>query len=72
MDKAHSFMSLFIYSSMLSFTTLHRDGFTSMFQTTAFASALLCTWNILAQGWLFLGIHVLVCSHLLREAVSVI
>ena len=65
-------MSLFIHSSVLSFTTLHHDGFTSMFQTTAFASALLCTWNNLAQGWLFLGIHVLVCSHLLREAVSVI
>lgn len=52
MDKAliHVSVHTFMHAA---FTTLHHDGFTSMFQTTAFASALLCTWNSLAQGWLF-------------------
>ena len=65
-------MPLFIYSSILSFTTLHHEGFTSASQTTAFASALPRTWNIPAEDWLFLGIHVLLCSHLFREAMPVI
>lgn len=66
-------MHLFIHSFIHCFPHFSHEDFISASQTTTFAIALPSACNTLAQcDWCFLGIHVLVHSHLFREALPVI